>query len=409
MKAKTLTELKNRGEDWIFIWDSIDSILYPVDEKRQRVIDQINAADSIAKLTDAYEHLVDLVGKEFENHKLLGSMLINREQNDKFGMDADKLIRRFFDDKLDAKLKSAAVESEADQKISTKIDEIKAKVEDLVKIDLKKLILNSENYLNSIASEAKKLASEIESLDPCKMTQDEIDEVNALTDLLCTTAGCVKGINDEAKDADKADNKTSAKTSTKQLPKPPASVNDSKSKKTEVPQQQAAYSIANGFNIGNFIRQNTPNAQVVPGMSTVQQVINNSSQPVQQHVHKLPHETCGLTDQQMIEEVDKHFKLIQGLPTYPLFDLLNNPLLKKKMKELDCKQRANNPFLTQVNINEYIDVPELLAKYNLAFTMPCNDKKFVIMVLYGNIPVVDPNCGCVSYPLHIFKAKLTGK
>ena len=72
------------------------------------------------------------------------------------------------------------------------------------------------------------------------------------------------------------------------------------------------------------------------------------------------------------------------------------------MKELNAKQRSNNPYLTQVNINEYIDAPELLDKYSLCFTMPCNDKKQIIVVLFNPTPVLDNN-GVLNYPLHIFK------
>jgi hypothetical protein len=76
------------------------------------------------------------------------------------------------------------------------------------------------------------------------------------------------------------------------------------------------------------------------------------------------------------------------------------------MKELDCKQRANNPYLTQVDINKYIDVPELIAQYSLCFTLPCNNKKQLIVVLFNPNPEVGKN-GLLQYPIHIFKANKT--
>jgi hypothetical protein len=76
------------------------------------------------------------------------------------------------------------------------------------------------------------------------------------------------------------------------------------------------------------------------------------------------------------------------------------------MKACNSKNRPNNLLLTQVDINEYIAEPELLSKYPLCFTAPCNDKGYVIVVLFD--PVVKPtDDGRVQYPMHVFKAKLT--
>ena len=179
---------------------------------------------------------------------------------------------------------------------------------------------------------------------------------------------------------------------------------------SSAPQQQpaAAYNNGYGFNIGNFIK---PQAQQ-------QQTPMQQQQPIpmqQQHQVKptvFPHQICGLTQEQIAEEVGKHVKLIPKenrnytIHADVLYDLVNNKLLSRKMKELDCKHRANNPYLTQVNINEYIGEPELLAQYPLCFTMPCNDKKKLIMVLFNPNPVMDKN-GILQYPLHIFKATKT--
>ena len=173
-------------------------------------------------------------------------------------------------------------------------------------------------------------------------------------------------------------------------------------------QPAAAYNNGYGFNIGNFIK---PQAQQQPIPMQQQQPIPMQ----QQHQVKptvFPHQICGLTQEQIAEEVGKHVKLIPKenrnytIPADVLYDLVNNKLLSRKMKELDCKHRANNPYLTQVNINEYIGEPELLSQYPLCFTMPCNDKKKLIMVLFNPNPVMDKN-GILQYPLHIFKATKT--
>lgn len=160
-----------------------------------------------------------------------------------------------------------------------------------------------------------------------------------------------------------------------------------------VQQPEAAYSMNNGFNINNFVRQ----SPVIGGNNVVNNTVPKTA---------FPHQICGLTDQQIVEVVGKHFKVIQELPVYPLYDLLNNKLLGAKMKEFGSKQKSNNPYLTQVNIDEYIDVPELLQKFSLCFTIPCYDKAQTIVVLFNPIPVPDGN-GVLNYPLHIFKATKT--
>jgi hypothetical protein len=158
---------------------------------------------------------------------------------------------------------------------------------------------------------------------------------------------------------------------------------------TSSTQQLAAHSMG-GFNIGNFVHQQ----QQGPVAGT----------PVQQAANLLPHQTCGLTNDQIVDEVNKHFKLMHAVPAWPLYDLLHNNILSVKMRELGSKQRPNNPYLTQVVLTEYFDQPEYTNNYNLCFTIPCKDKGYVIMVLYNTNMVIANNRP--YYPLNILKAKL---
>ena len=172
------------------------------------------------------------------------------------------------------------------------------------------------------------------------------------------------------------------------------------------PAVAAANNTGYGFNISNFIKPApVPQQQINPAMQFVNPAVIPPQQP-QQRPSVFPHQMCGLKDEEIVEYVQKHFKVIEKLNAYALYDLVNNKLLAKKMKELDCKQRSSNPFLTQVPINEYIDIPELLAQYPLCFTLPCNDKKQLIIVLFNPTPVLNKN-GVMEYPMNIFKAKKT--
>ena len=164
-----------------------------------------------------------------------------------------------------------------------------------------------------------------------------------------------------------------------------------------VRQQQAANNVG-GFDISNFIKQQSPSINV------------NVGQNIMPKQSVFPHQIDGLTDEQMIAEVGNHYKFLSNaqVELYPMYDLIKNRYLKKKMTELDAKQRPNNPFLTQVNITEYIAEPDLLNKYQMCFTIPCNDKRQVIMVLFSPVAVPGNN-GALQYPLHIFKATKTKK
>lgn len=234
---------------------------------------------------------------------------------------------------------------------------------------------NIDNDINTIRSTAKEIKLIIAAIDPTTCTEQEIADLNDISAVVDNLLKSIENIG----------------TAVKNVSNQQVVVAQSNSQA----QQAEAASNVSGFNIANFIKEDKPaDGPIAP-----------ESKP-QQKQTAFPHQICGLTDDQIIEEVGKHFKLLGLIPihAYPLYDLANNKLLARKMKQLDAKQRPNNPFLTQVNINEYIDVPELLAQYPLCFTMPCNDKKQVIIVLFNPIPVADKN-GIMQYPLHIFKAE----
>ena len=162
-------------------------------------------------------------------------------------------------------------------------------------------------------------------------------------------------------------------------------------------QQGAAAAHTEGaFNIGNFIKSQQP--IYVPNVQQQRPVV-------------FPHQ-MGLTQQQIADEVNKHFKLIPKdkrdytITADALYDLINDKRLSQKMKELGSKQRPNNPYLTQVNITDYIDIPKLLQSYQLCFTTPCKDNRKIIVILFNPNPVPDNN-GVLHYPLHIFDARKT--
>ena len=137
---------------------------------------------------------------------------------------------------------------------------------------------------------------------------------------------------------------------------------------------------------------------------------NANMQPVANVAPKpdmlLPHQTCGLSNDDIIAYNGKHYEnLSEGISSWALYDLLKSDLLSNKMKELNAKDRPNNPKLKQVPITECTDEPNLIERYPLAFTMQCNDKGYVIVVLFNPNVELDRNNKPV-YPIYISKGKL---
>lgn len=371
-----------------------------------------------------YNYIITAIKNGYSNGEIIAGIIQNKEQNDKFNVNIDSIIESLIrikspinlsntidtaepkitpeqcnaesvirpNDSIEAKqpiiepnnVKSEQVKENTPQVVdnsaggdkvdSTIINKIKGK------INYANNLMKSEDINNTI-EKAKSVCEEVKqmilAIDPTTCSEDEIAELNdasAAIDKILKTNNSV-----ETKQVEIA---------TESIPV----------------QQVAAAHTEGGFNIGNFIKQNQqpvkgPNMPMAnPNMKPNNQIRKNV----------FPHEICGLTDDQITEEIKRHFKVIESLHVYPLYDLLNNKLLREKMKEFNAKQRPNNPFLTQVNINEYIDIPELLAKYTLCFTIPCNDKDKIIVVLFNPTPVQDNN-GVLNYPLHILKATKINK
>ena len=228
---------------------------------------------------------------------------------------------------------------------------------------------NPETDIDKIKSDCEGVKQKISSIDLTLCDEEEITKINNAS---ITIDGILKSIDSVSKHVISA---------------PVIQV-----------QQPSVAHTQSPFNINNFIKQ--------PAVDIVKN--NPATSTTQKRKTAFPHQICGLTDEEITTEVYKHFRIIEALPLYPLYDLIKNKTLSNKMKELNSKQRANNPFLTQVNIKDYIDMPELLSQYSLCFTIPCNDKGNIIVVLFNPEPVQDKN-GIWNYPIHIFKAKLNKK
>lgn len=406
----------------------------PDDGSFDNVINSMHIAQNKDQLSEAYYAYINLcINHGYSDGEIIGGIMQNDTKNKEFNVNIDTVIKSLIEIKTPVKLtepteepvkqvsnnaeptisaddtgrsksfmnklKSTSSEiAKASQpkvskeentsaggiKITNKsVDKIKKKVNYVSNLANKLQNNNSEDPVTdfsnivSIGEEVKRMIS---AIDPTSCNEEEISELN---DLSANAANAVKKAKESFKIiVDSSKNNSKQETIAKES--------------TNVEQAAAAHT-EGGFNIGNFVKQDQ---QPVTGPNMPG---TNTNKQTQQKKVAFPHEICGLTDEQIKEEVKKHFKVLETLPAYPLYDLLNNKLLAKMMKSLDAKQRPNNPYLTQVNINEYIDVPDLLSKYSLCFTMPCNDKNQVIMVLFNPNPVPDKN-GVLQYPLHIFKA-----
>ena len=229
------------------------------------------------------------------------------------------------------------------------------------------------------AKKAKDMCDEIVklivSINPAGCTEEEISELNDATASVNDMKECFKAI----------------EIVYKHIPVKEATIVE---RATPVQQTVAAHN-PEQFNISNFIK---PAQQTVAVPNTP---VNNVTLPA------LPHQDKELTTEEITREVEKHFRLIPReqrnytVDGCALYDLLKNKVLGERMKELNSKQRSNNPFLTHVDINKYINDPELLQKYSLCFTIPCNERDKIIVVLLD--PVAKNINGELQYPLNILK------
>lgn len=426
-----IKEIKHCGECAIYCMSNHKVPWLPDDGSFDNTINSMRNAQTKHKLSQAYYNYINLcINHGYSDGEIIAGIMQNDAKNKEFDVNIDSVIKSLIEIKYTTvKLSEPTIQQEKAEAESTKpvvqpivgakfateaIKEVAKptvepdknnsstdnsaggiKVNDKIvykiskKVDymnnlLKKLINNQDKDLSGTAKSIKSIAEEtkqmILSVDPTSCSEETIASLNDSS----------VAIDEAIKIAESvlANNTTDTKQEVVA--------------QTTTAQSSAAANTVGGFNISNFIKQDK---QPVKGPNMPANNGNGKSNQ-QQKQTVFPHQICGLTDDQIIAEVRKHFKVLQQLPAYALYDLLNNKFLAKKMKELDAKQRPNNPYLTQVNMNEYIDVPELLEKYSLCFTMPCNDKTQVIMVLFNPIPVPDKN-GVLQYPLNIFKATKT--
>lgn len=351
------------------------------------VINEMQNAQNKDLLGKAYHTYINMcICNGYSDGEIIAGIMQNEEQNKKFNVNIESVIKSLIDIRdTSVKLTESAVEKPVQKKSDKEEKSNSVPVADGKNASSNndktvKRIHDKLDYFVKLRDKIMSGHSTPEDLDKIKKVASEAKELLLVLDRTVLSESELKDIENTVKSLD------NMLESMEQLK---AVVNNQKA-------QAAVAHTANGFNIANFIKEEK--GPVV-------------SQPVQQEPAKpktaFPHQICGLTDQQIFEEIGKHYKLCQpNLPAYPLYDLINNRLLAKKMKSLDAKQRANNPYLTQVDINEYIDVPELLEQYNLCFTIPCNNKKEVIVVLFNPTPAAGKD-GVVQYPLHIFKATKT--
>jgi hypothetical protein len=370
-------------------------------------IKAMKIAQNKDKLAEAYyDYIVAAIASGFSNGEIIAGIMQNEEQNKKFNVSIDSVIEALISIKspinirtipttkpaVDAKPTEEAkpVENtDKELKIGKAVNKISQKLDYAGSLLLKLEKGKSENVeedVNKIKDISKEVYDMILEIDPDSCNEKEINLLNVCLERVKEIPTKLKNFKAPVVET-KQENAESDKKS---------EVVKTEEKKSEAPtntapvQQTEAAHTTGGFDIANFVKgpKVTP-----PAANTV---------PEKPKSVVFPHQICGLTNDQLVEELRKHFKVNEEIPGYPLYDLLYNRYLAQKMKELDAKQRPNNPFLTQVDINRYVDSPELLAQYSLCFTMPCNNKKQVIVVLFNPTPVPDKN-GVLNYPLNIFK------
>lgn len=401
-----IKEIKHCGECAIYSMGNHQVVYLPYDGSFVDIINAMHDAQTKDKLSEAYYKYINLcINHGYSDGEIIGGIMQNTEQNERFNVNIDSVIKSLIEIKYTTvKLAEPVIQqsNHADRKVEKEVNKTDetaggVKINDKIIKKIKAKMNYAEGVLNTlnnnksenVASDINKIKTVVNeiyglvaSIDPTSCNEEEIAELN---DISAKSRSYLKLVSEIKK----------ANTDTKI-----ADDNQASSNQTNVVQQASAAHTEGGFSIANFIKQQPIKG---PNMPT-----NNQPSQLKQSV--FPHQICGLTDEQIVEEVKKHFEFMnieQSIPAYALYDLINNKFLTRKMKEFNAKQRANNPRLTQVNINEYIDIPELLAKYSLCFTIPCNDKNQIIVVLFNPIAVPDTKTGILQYPLHVIKAAKT--
>lgn len=408
-----IKEIKHCGECAIYTMNNHKAPWLPDDGSFDYVINKMRIAKNKDKLSEAYYTYINIcINNGYSDGEIIAGIMQNDAKNKEFDVNINSVIKSLIEIKYTpVKLSEPVVQQEnpktqpvveakfsnttpkeSDKTTTTQVDNSAGgvKVNDKIVNKISKKV----EYINSLLKKLNNGDESKDLLESVKSISEETKHMILSIDPTSCSEEIIASLNDSNAAIDEA-------------MKVVKSVKDNKPKQevvnaTNTAQSSAAANTIGGFNIANFIKDANQHVKG-PNMPANN---GNAKAPKQPKQTAFPHDICGLTDDQILEEVKKHFRVTENLNAYPLYDLANNKFLARKMKELDAKQRPNNPYLTQVDINEYIDVPELLEKYSLCFTMPCNDKKQVIVVLFNPVPAPDKN-GVLQYPLHIFKAAKT--
>ena len=418
-----IKEIKHCGECAIYGMEDHKVNYLPDDGSFNNIITSMHNAQSKDKLSEAYyKYINNCIAHGYSDGEIIGGIMQNECKNKEFGVNIDLVIKSLIEirytpvklseskpvvekEAIDApkdKEPEAVAAAKLNPDSNTKaVNKIKKKVCYVSEV-LNKLQSNkSENFtadINKVKSICKEIKEIISTIDSKSCTEEMGKDLNVANAAVLEMEKVLETVISNS--PQQAQNPTQF-TQQQQPQVQSQQIQQSQPQQQQKPQQAQSQQAANnvgGFDISNFIKQQGP-------------IINvNTGQNITQKQSVFPHQIDGLTDDQIIEEIGKHYKLIpeNQYGVYPLYDLIKNKYLAKKMKELDAKQRPNNPFLTQVNMTEYIAEPDLLNKYQMCFTMPCNDKRQVIMVLFSPVAVPGNN-GALQYPLHIFKAAKTTK
>ena len=408
--------------------------LRPVEIRREGLFDGVisamKAAQTKEQLLSAYSRYIQMckIYKFYiSDNAIIAAILSNEDKNTQFGITEDEFIDAYYDlvsneshiqmativpakqEQVEVpepkKAKKAELQNNSNQfkqQNSNNAPANKNNTRDIALVDAKvKVIKDLEstiqngdgNILSNVFAACKDANSTICAIDPKRLSSQEIEYLN-------TQTAYITDVENKAK----------------------ARVEDIK--KNGLKQKSAAHTLG-GFNVNNFEKNTVPplagpaTRPIPPSVKAVQSVaqspVVNGAGTIptnngHAHHHRLPHEECGLTDDQIVKEVCKHVKLLPGYnaPAYALYDLIKSPELKQKMKQYGSKQRPNDPFLTQIELDA-ISLPDedkdAYTKYSMAFTTPCKDKNHIIVVYYNPVPIIDA-CGCQTYNINILKSKL---
>lgn len=395
---KQIEDIKNRAACAIHGMKNHKEIHLPDNDGFNEVIIMMHNASSKEQLAEAYYMYINLcIGCGYGDGSIIAGIMQNKNVNEKFGVNIDSVVKSLINIRSNSVNLGTVIMDENPVKKES------AKEKDPLDGLSEKDIIRYASYYDPNEKAANEFGStEMDILKGdllgmrAKRRKAAYEWVKKNIDINKVLKKNIQEVNNIKNDSKQEKIKSELVHDETQMNAKTVESNQTKT----VQQTVAAHSETGGFNINNFIKSEQ---RPKPVVNTVASKMPIQQQPVNS---VFLHQICGLEPTQILEEILKHFKFLPETTVINAFyDLYNNKYLAKKMKEFNSKQRPNNPYLTQVNINEYIDEPSLLARYSYAFTMPSNDKGYVIVVLFNPIPETLNN-GTVQYPLHIFKAKL---